>query len=344
MHIKSIGMALPEYQISNVELLDLLRARLLNGSPDQTEATVGQIARVLWACGGDKRYLAPHDRGYAIKLLKEATLDAFERARLLPSDVDLIIYCGVARGWLEPSTAAALQRAVGATGASCFDVLEACASWVRALELADSLMRTGRYRNALVAGVEAGMQAYLGLTEERFTVSDEHLAGFTIGEAATATLVTAEGPAFDCRIASFGDMFDTCMIPLPNADAFLEPNLGAVPRPCRFLSHGDRLFRRAIMETVNICRKKLDEVGSDAIDLFVLHGASERASEIVRQALDAPKHKWLCGHAVFGNTVSMSMPTALRHAEDAGMVKRGHRVMFVVASAGVSAGYGIVNF
>jgi 3-oxoacyl-[acyl-carrier-protein] synthase III len=344
MHIKSIGMALPEYRISNAELLGLLRARLPDASGERTEATVGQIARVLWACGSDQRFLAPHVQGYAIGLLKRAAQDALDRAGVSPGEVDLIIYCGVARGWLEPSTAAALQRAVGAANASCFDVLEACASWVRALELADSLMRTGRYRNVLIAGVEAGMQAYLGLTDEPFTVSDEHLAGFTIGEAATATLVTPEGPALDCRIASFGDMFDTCMIPLPNADAFFEADLGPAPPAGRFLSHGDRLFRRAIMETVDICRRKLAEAGTGSIDLFILHGASERASEIVRQALGAPKENWLCGHMVFGNTVSMSMPTALRHAEDNGLVRRGQRVMFVVASAGISAGYGIVEY
>jgi 3-oxoacyl-[acyl-carrier-protein] synthase III len=344
MHIKSIGMALPEYQISNADLLGLLRARLPEGPAGETEATVGQIARVLWACGSDQRFLAPHGRGYAINLLKQATQDALGRAEVSPAEIDLIIYCGVARGWLEPSTAAALQRAVGATNASCFDVLEACASWVRALELADALMRAGRYRNVLVAGVEAGMQACLGLTDAPFTVSDEHLAGFTIGEAATATLVTPEGPALDCRIASFGDAFDTCMIPLANADAFLEADLGPVPQAGRFMSHGDRLFRRAIMETVDICRRKLAEIGSDEINLFILHGASERASEIVRQALGAPKHKWLCGHTVFGNTVSMSMPTALRHAEDKGLIRRGDRIMFVVASAGISAGYGIVEY
>lgn len=347
MRIVSLACATPSMRIDNPTFLTLLDERVASdGMPPPARAEVAEKVRHIFDRAGTReRYmLYPPRPGYAAGLLQRAAEDALAAAGRDAEDVDLIIYCAVARGWMEPSTAAAAQALIGARNASCFDVMEACAGWMRALEVAEALMRSGRYRNALVLGVEAGMQDTIMPRGGETAVSDEHLAGFTLGEAATAVLLEpGEGAPPEIVLRSDGELYDVCMIPLPTVSAFLPAEATAQPEPGRFLSHADRLFTRVITALVGVMRPRLAKGGHEGIDLFILHAASSRAGEVVRRALDIPPEKWLCPHDVFGNTVSMSMPVALDHALRTGRAKKGDRVCFLVGSAGISYGYGILT-
>lgn len=341
LRIVSLAVAKPPHHVDNDTMLAVLADQM--GAPEGE--LIEQVRTTFEKCGSRARYLTLPEPGYALDLVREAAGAALREAGRSAAEVDLVIYCSVARGWLEPSMAAAVQDAIGARNASCFDVLEACAGWMRALEVADALIAGGRYRNALVLGVEAGMHDYLVAPELLDRIEPEQLAGFTIGEMATATLVERD-PAgeFDCRIRSLGEHFDLCMIALPNAAAFL-PDDGRAPPPAgRFLSRSDKLFARVIAEMVDMARPRIAEIGMGRIDLFIPHGASTRAGHVVRRALGIPAEKWLCGHEEFGNTVSMSMPTALHHGIATGRVKRGDRVFFLIGSAGISVGNGVIVY
>ena len=347
MRITALACATPSMRIDNPTFLSLLDDRVAaDGMADGARAAVAERVRGIFDRAGTRErfMLYPPQPGYAAELLQRAASDALAKAGRDAEEIELIIYCSVARGWMEPSTAAAAQAMIGARNASCFDVMEACAGWMRAVEVAEALMRSGRYRNALVLGVEAGMQDTLMPRGGETAVADEHLAGFTLGEAATAMLLEPDdAPAPEIVLRSDGDLYDVCMIPLPAVAAFLPASVAQPPEVGRFLSHADRLFTRVITALVGVMRPRLADGGQDDIDLFILHAASSRAGEVVRRALDIPEEKWLCPHDVFGNTVSMSMPVALDHALATGRAKKGDRVCFLVGSAGISYGYGILT-
>jgi 3-oxoacyl-[acyl-carrier-protein] synthase-3 len=92
-----------------------------------------------------------------------------------------------------------------------------------------------------------------------------------------------------------------------------------------------------------LTRKRLACPDAGSIDLFIPHAASDSAAEAGRRAVGIPPEKFFCGHADFGNTVSMAMPTALAHALKAGRARRGERICFLVASSGITYGYGIMT-
>jgi 3-oxoacyl-[acyl-carrier-protein] synthase III len=74
----------------------------------------------------------------------------------------------------------------------------------------------------------------------------------------------------------------------------------------------------------------ITEIGMDRIGRFAMHGASTRASEVMRVALAIPPAKWSCSHARFGNTGPNSIPIAL--AIEEGRLSRGQLVMCLIAS------------
>lgn len=345
MKILSLAAAKPDQRFDNdgfLRALDHLQTR--TGVPEERRRSLARRVRSLFGKAGtrERHVHYPPQPGYAAALLRQAATRALAESGLQAGEVDLVIYCSVARGWLEPSSAAAAQAMIGAGNASCFDVLEACAGWMRAVEVADSLFRAGRYRNAIILGVEAGLQDALVPPDPTVEYGEEHLAGFTLGEAATAMVVSAsDAPAPEIVLKSDGSALDACMLPLPAIAAFTGP--GQAPEPGRFLSHAVRLFTRVGQELYGVMKQRLAQRGHAEFDLFILHAASDRAGEVLRRALGIPAAKWLCTHADFGNNVAMSMPVALDHAYRTGRAKRGDRVCFLVGSAGITYGYGVLT-
>lgn len=85
---------------------------------------------------------------------------------LRPPDIDLFIYVGIGGGFHKLGNAYILAKTLGIHHAECFDILDACMSWTRALSLANSLFKTRHIRNALLVNAEfnviAGAASYPG--------------------------------------------------------------------------------------------------------------------------------------------------------------------------------------
>jgi 3-oxoacyl-[acyl-carrier-protein] synthase III len=224
MYIASIAYVTPQAHFDNDGAIEMLANRYFGAAdPEAKRALLAKIREVAERCGSRERFLdLDGARGHAMALMETAARSALAESDVSASVIDLIIYYGVARGWLEPSTAAAVQHVIGANRASCFDVLEACAGWPRALEIADALMRAGRYRNALLIGVEAGMRSFGPLARPIDQIDSSNLASFTMGEAAAATVLMADqANSVRADLRSLGDNYHLCMVTLDNIEPFL---------------------------------------------------------------------------------------------------------------------------
>src|SRR5947207_12972588 len=152
MYIASINYVAPQDRFDDDAAIDMLDDRYFKDADQSGKQSLrAKVRDVLKRCGSGERYLdLDGARGRAMILIEKAARSALAESDVAASAIDLIIYYGVARGWLEPSTAAAIQHVIGANRASCFEVLAACAGWARALEVADGLIRTGPCRDALL--------------------------------------------------------------------------------------------------------------------------------------------------------------------------------------------------
>jgi 3-oxoacyl-[acyl-carrier-protein] synthase-3 len=79
-------------------------------------------------------------------------------------------------------------------------------------------------------------------------------------------------------------------------------------------------------------------------DLCVGHAATEKGSEVIRRRLGIPSEVYVPTHARFGNTVSASVPLGLSIALGEGRLRRGDRVLLIVAGAGISVGFASFTF
>ena len=338
MKVASLKYRLPANRFDNADVIALLP----KFAPTLSAREIDELARRIelgYSLTGSKYRYWLDDGENAISYTIAACNEALEEAGLKPSDVDAIIYVGVGRGFLEPATAAAVQKYIGATNATSFDILEACVSWVRGLEVAQALLKAERYSNVLLVNCEMGMRSFLAvgaeLTPDNLKL---YFSGLTVGEAATATVLVPGGPDFRFHFRTFPEGLGYCMIPMRNADLFVKEDLPDKTISERFFALSGPLVNTGLngIQTVYENARYAEMVPPN---ITLIHSVSERASKatLKRIGLDWDRHFDI--HASHGNTVSASLPLGIALAIEAGKVTRdGNDILLIGAGAGVSVG------
>src|SRR5438128_8494927 len=112
------------------------------------------------------------------ELATAAGRKALQRAGLDPLEVDTLIFAGITRDCLEPATANLVADAMGARNARVFDLLNACNSLVDALDVGDSLIRSGKAERVLVA---TGERASLAIGWQARTLEELRQSAASLG-------------------------------------------------------------------------------------------------------------------------------------------------------------------
>jgi 3-oxoacyl-[acyl-carrier-protein] synthase III len=343
MRIRAIRHAVPGRRVTNQDLVDAVLRRSTQLAPAERDELALRITGHLEASGARRRFhRAPGER--AIDFAIAAGRAAIDAADIDPEDIQLLIFVGVGRGFVEPATASVLQPALGLARATCFDILDACASWLRGLEIAHLYLSSGRARNAMLVNCEFNFQEYVPLEFASLPSLDHVWAGFTIGEAATAAVVSADGPDdFHARFSSAGEHNDLCRINLPHAAEFVPGNHVNGWKPLTFYSNSKRLNYHAIQQLTDLYAA--DARARDAAhDIIFGHSASVPAALAVAERLGLDIRKHFDVFPEYGNTVSASLPLAMSLACDEGRLERGQRVLLLMASAGITTGYATFTF
>ncbi|MCX4241187.1 hypothetical protein OEB96_11225 [Paraliomyxa miuraensis] len=330
---------MPSWQVDNEQILDLIRQHSRDGFDGDLERTLATIGRLLSRTGSrTRRWLAEGDT--PIAHIRNAVDTALRDASMEPDDIELLIYVGIGKGFLEPGQAYMVAHALGMHRVECFDLIDACMSWTRAMQIAESFFRTRSYRRILVVNGEFNTAEGGPLRPGNFRLdSAERLSWtmptYTIGTAATATIVEPDSDRpWTWRFESRPDFADLCTIPSFGLGTFSadDDKIGK-NGPFRFTSYGKELHEHAREPCVRLLREVF-AVHPDVRVIFP-HASSYREWDVF--ARDAGVQDKM--HHIFpdyGNLVSASVPAGLALAWRAGAVQRGDRVAGWVGSAGMS--------
>jgi 3-oxoacyl-[acyl-carrier-protein] synthase-3 len=141
--ITGTGSYLPPRRLTNADLVAELASKGVETSDEWIVERTGIRARHF-----------VEDGVYSSDLGLEAAKQALQAAGRTAEDVDLIIVATSTPDMVFPSTACILQNKLGANGCAAFDVQAVCSGFVYALTVADSMVKTGAAKCALVVGAE----------------------------------------------------------------------------------------------------------------------------------------------------------------------------------------------
>lgn len=344
MKFLSIAHALPSLRVTNQALLDeILKRSRKHLSIEDLKTLERKVLRFFRMSGTETRYhrnIGERAVDFAIQAGKKA----LAKAGVSPEDVDLLIYAGVGRGWVEPATANLFQSELGLKGATCFDVLDACASWLRSVSIAKMFLDQAVHRVVMILNCEFNFREYANFEMKSVKDIENSFSAFTIGEAATATILTAENNPPDPHLSfkSWGEKHGLCKIPLPNASDFSTNGSNGM-KPMAFFTVPAELFSFTMKKLISHIRET-PVVAEKAYDLIIGHAVSRGATEKVIQLLGMDTSRVFETHHRFGNTVSASLPLALSVAEGEGRLARDMNVLLLMGSAGVTTALGAFKY
>jgi 3-oxoacyl-[acyl-carrier-protein] synthase-3 len=265
-------------------------------------------------------------------LALQACRAALEDAGRKAPEVDLIIVATSTPDMVFPSTACILQHKLGIHGCAAFDLQAVCSGFVYALAVADSMIRTGAARCALVVGAEI-FSRILDFNDRTTCVLFGDGAGAVVLEASDTPGILAS------ELRADGRHVDILCVPGSVAG-------GQISGDPLLKMDGPAVFKLAVGVLDAAARTVLERAGRTEADLdwLIPHQANIRIMQSTARKLKLPLDKLIVTVDEHGNTSAASVPLALDSAVKTGRVKRGDTVLLEGVGGGFTWGAVLLDF
>ncbi|MBX7535763.1 ketoacyl-ACP synthase III [Qipengyuania sp. GH1] len=310
--ITGSGSALPQNCVTNADL----EARVDTSDEWIVERT-----------GIRQRYIAGEGETTST-LATEAARKALDDAGVDASEIGLIVLATATPDHTFPATATQVQRALGCRGGVAFDVQAVCSGFLYALGTAESLLRTGMAKKALVIGAE---------TFSRILDWEDRTTCVLFGDGAGAVVlesreVESDGPGIlATKLHADGEHKDLL---------YVDGGPSTTGEVGKLRMKGREVFRHAVVNLAQVLNEVLEdaEITAADIDWVVPHQANARILDATARKLGLPAEKVVVTVDQHANTSAASVPLAFDVARKDGRIKPGDLVMFEAMGGGFTWG------
>jgi 3-oxoacyl-[acyl-carrier-protein] synthase III len=312
--IKGTGSALPRNRVSNAELA----ARVDTSDEWITERT-----------GIKFRHIAEPDETTAT-LAADASRKALQAAGMTAADIDLIIVATATPDQTFPASATLVQHALGCNGCVAFDVAAVCSGFLYAFSVAESMIRAGSAKNALVIGSE---------TFSRILDWEDRATCVLFGDGAGAVVLSGEvgtRGALATRLHADGRH---------NELLYVDGGPSTTGTVGKLRMKGREVFRHAVTNLTNVLYEALEaaELQPTDVDWVVPHQANARIIDATAKKLGLDPDKVVMTVDQHANTSAASVPLALDVAVRDGRIKAGDIIVLEAMGGGFTWGASVVR-
>ncbi len=312
--IKGTGSALPKNRVSNAELA----ARV-----DTSDEWIVERTGIKF------RHIAGPDETTAT-LATDAARQALGAAGMTADDIDLIIVATATPDQTFPASATIVQHALGCNGGVAFDVAAVCSGFLYAFSVAESMIRAGSAKNALVIGAE---------TFSRILDWEDRATCVLFGDGAGAVVLVGETGtrgALATRLHADGKH---------NELLFVDGGPSTTGTVGKLRMKGREVFRHAVTNLANVMTETLAAADIDArdVDWVVPHQANARIIDATAKKLGLDPAKVVMTVDQHANTSAASVPLALDVAVRDGRIKAGDIIVLEAMGGGFTWGASVVR-
>jgi 3-oxoacyl-[acyl-carrier-protein] synthase-3 len=329
--IKHISYYLPEKVLTNKELIE----RFPEWSVDKVTSKVGIKQRHI---SDDNETASDMAVKAAEKLFKELEIDK--------DSIDFILLCTQSPDYFLPTSACLIQSRLGLSNSvGALDFNQGCSGYVYGLSLAKGLISAGIAKNILF------------LTSETYSkyIHKEDKGNLSIfGDAAAATLVSNEGFAEigEFELGTDGGGCDNLIVRSGGARFPKSQNIidkdedGRIRSSNHLYMNGSNVFNFTLTRVPNLIKSLLNKCNleKNQIDYFVFHQANKFMLNTLRKLCRIKDENFYIDMEDVGNTVSSTIPIALKRLKDKNVVKSDSKIILAGVGVGLSWGGCVLNF
>ena len=311
--ITGVGGYVPDYVLNNEEL-----SRMVDTSDEWIQTRVGiKERRILTEEGLGTSYMA---RKAAKQLLQKTGVD--------PDTIDALIVTTTTPDYKFPSTASIVLGKLGLKNAFAFDLSAACCGFLYTMDMAASMIQSGRYKKIIVIGADK-MSSVVDYTDRQTCVLFGDGAGAVLMEATEEEGVGVQSSFL--RTDGKGLPF----LHLKAGGSVCPPSHFTVDHRLHYLyQEGRTVFRYAVTnmsdDVMEVMRQNNLTPGD--VDWVIPHQANLRIEEAVAKRAEIDPSKVLINIERYGNTSSATIPLAMWDFED--RFKKGDKLILTAFGAG----------
>jgi 3-oxoacyl-[acyl-carrier-protein] synthase-3 len=312
------GSALPQRRVSNAELaLEV----------DTTDEWIVERTGIRF------RHIAGPGETTAT-LAADACRAALDAAGLAAGDIDLLVLATATPDQTFPATATTVQAMLGIDDCVAFDVAAVCSGFLYAVQVADSMLRTGVHKRALVIGSE---------TFTRILDWEDRTTCVLFGDGAGAIVLEGRDAQGDgdrgiiaTRLHSDGRYNDLL---------YVDGGPSTTGTVGKLRMKGREVFRHAVTNLSAVMGESLAIAGltSDDVDWVVPHQANARILDATARKLGLSPDKVVVTVDQHANTSAASVPLALDVAVRDGRIKPGDLVVLEAMGGGFTWGAAVIR-
>ena len=311
--ITGIGGYVPEYVLNNEEL-----SRMVDTSDEWIMTRVGiKERRILTEEGLGTSYMA---RKAAKQLIQKTGVD--------PDTIDALIVTTTTPDYKFPSTASIVLGKLGLKNAFAFDFEAACCGFLYSLDVAASMIQSGRYKKNIVIGADK-MSSLVDYQDRATCVLFGDGAGAVLLEATEEEGVGVQNSYL--RTDGKGLPF----LHMKAGGSVCPASPFTVSHRLHYLyQEGRTVFRYAVTDMSNDVAEimKRNDLTADTVNWVVPHEANLRIIEAVTKRVGIPMEKVMVNIQHYGNTSAATIPLALWDYEKE--LKKGDNIVFTAFGAG----------
>ena len=252
------------------------------------------------------------------------------------NEIDFILFCTQSPDYHLPTTACILQDRLGLRkdiGALDFNL--GCSGFVYGLSIAKGLIATGVAQNILLVTAE---------TYTKYLRKSDKSNRTIFGDGAAATLIQKDEAKenFQFILGTDGSGYDNLIV--RNGGGRNRINKEDESGNCLYMN-GQNIFIFTIEKIPALVKEILEKnnLTKNNVDYYIFHQANAHILRRQREILDIPEEKFYINLEKYGNTVSSTIPIALKDALETGKIKRGQKIMLIGFGVGLSWGATIVE-
>ncbi len=317
--ITGTGSALPARRVSNAQLAEQV---------DTSDEWIVERTGIRF------RHIAGPDETTGT-LAYDASKAALAAAGTLAQDIDLIVLATATPDQTFPSTATKVQAMLGIDDCVAFDVAAVCSGFLYAVQVADSMIRSGVAKRALVIGAE---------TFSRILDWEDRTTCVLFGDGAGAIVLEAQDTADEggrgiltTKLHADGRH---------NELLYVDGGVSTTGTVGKLRMKGREVFRHAVTNLAAVMTESLAMAGVEAadVDWVVPHQANARILDATARKLGLAPERVVVTVDQHANTSAASVPLALDVAVRDGRIREGQIVVLEAMGGGFTWGAAVVRF